>query len=150
MCLTFRMLVLLVSFLLLVIVLELVRRGKLREEYSLIFLLIIGLVIFLTLVERATAGIADRLDIKSSSLLFGVVVFLIYVVQIVQGVIISSLSRYSRDLVQKLAELDWQIRQLRAYARTLEEQQSEESSAWILTVHDKLLSPEETEGELPI
>jgi hypothetical protein len=133
-----------------VIVLELVRRGKLREEYSLIFLLIIGLIIFLTLVERATAGIADRLDIKSSSLLFGVVVFLIYVVQIVQGVIISSLSRYSRDLVQKLAELDWQIRQLRAYARTLEEQQSEESSAWILTVRDKLLSPEETEGELPI
>ena len=143
-----RMLVLSVSFLLLVVILELVRRGKLREEYSLLLLLISSIIFFLAIFVGVLGRIADLLGVAyNPSLIFSVAFFVVLAVQVAQGVIISSLSLHSRDLAQKVAKLEWQIRQLRNH-NTLEEQQSRETAAWVTTVREMLTSAEGSEEEL--
>jgi cytochrome c oxidase assembly factor CtaG len=144
-----RVLVLSVSLLLLVIILELVRRGKLREEYSLLLLLISSLILFLAIFRNVLVKAAELLGVDyTPSLLVGVAFFVTFAVQIAQGVIISSLSLKSRDLVQKVAQLEWQIRQLRNQARTIEEQQKEETDSWVTAVREMMMSTEESEEEL--
>ncbi len=146
-----RILVLSVSSLLFVAILELVRRGKLREEYSLLLLLISGIIFFLGVFGEVLVGVADFLGVNyGSSLLAGVALVVIFAVQIAQGVIISSLSLHSRDLAQEVAELEWQICQLRDYIRMLEEQQNGHPAAWVKAMREIVTSDEESEKELAI
>ena len=125
-----RILGILVRIFLVLAILELVRRGKLRERYSLLLLLIGSILLCLPLFGRALARAANSLGIRfAPSLLVSVTFVVTFVVQIVQAVIISSLSLNTRDLAQKVAELEWRIGQLHRYARMLEEEQQEEQVA---------------------
>jgi uncharacterized membrane protein (DUF106 family) len=141
-------LVLAVSLLLLATILELVRRGKLREEYSLLLLLISIIIFFLAIFSEVLGNTADFLDVAyDPSLLVGGAFVVTFVVQITQGVIISSLSLRSRDLAQKVAELEWQIGQLHNYATILEEQQNTDNPAWVKRLREMVVLAEESEKE---
>jgi uncharacterized membrane protein (DUF106 family) len=141
-------LVLAVSLSLLATILELVRRGKLREEYSLLLLLISIIIFFLAIFSEVLGNTADFLDVAyDPSLLVGGAFVVTFVVQITQGVIISSLSLRSRDLAQKVAELEWQIGQLHNYATILEEQQNTDNPAWVKRLREMVVLAEESEKE---
>ncbi len=103
-------------------ILELVRRGKLREEYSLIFLALAGGFLLLGVFAGTLQDVAEVIGIEyGPSLAFGVSIVMIVLVLVAQGVIVSSLSLRNRDLAQKVAELEWQVAQLRRRAMELEE-----------------------------
>ena len=128
-----------VSLLLLATILELVRRGRLREEYSLLLLLISSVILCLGIWDGVPAEVASFLGVtQGHTLLVGVTFLITFIVQIVQGVIISSLSLHSRDLAQKVAELEWELAQLRNYARTLENGHAEETTAWVADLRETL------------
>lgn len=120
-------------------ILELVRRGKLRERYSLLFLLVSSSIFILAIFGKVLAGTANSLEVSyRTSLLVGVAFIVTFSIQIAQGVIISSLSLHCRDLAQKVAELEWQICQLRHCARMWEKQQKEHVIALPTTICDVL------------
>ena len=128
---------------------ELVRRGKLREEYSLLLLLISSIVLFLSISSEALDRTADLLGISYKPTLFVSMAFLVvFAVQIAQGVIVSSLSLRSRDLAQKVAELEWYLCQLRNHAQVLEEQQNGSIATWMKTTCEMLTSAEGSEEGL--
>jgi len=106
--------------------LELVRRGRLREKYSLLLLLIGGILLLLSIFDELLVAAADFLQIRiPPSFLVSLAFVVTFAVQIAQAVIISTLSLNTRDLAQKVAEQDWQIRQLRDCARILIEREGE-------------------------
>jgi hypothetical protein len=128
-----------VSLLLLVTILELVRRGRLREEYSLLLLLISSVILCLGIWGGVPAGVASFLGVtQEHTLLVGVTFVVTFIVQIVQGVIISSLSLHSRDLAQKVAELEWELAQVRNHARMVENEQGGETAAWVADLRETL------------
>lgn len=134
-----RILVVSVSLLLLATILELVRRGRLREEYSLLLLLISGVILCLGIWGGVPAEVASFLGVTHGHTLFVGATFVVtFIVQIVQGVIISSLSLHSRDLAQKVAELEWELAQVRNHARMLENEQGEETAAWVADLRETL------------
>jgi hypothetical protein len=112
-----QILVIVASVLLLTITLELVRRGRLREEYSLLFLAGSGTALVLAIFAGTLHKMAILLGIGyGPSLAFGVAILGLVIVQVAQGVIVSSLSVRNRDLAQMIAELEWQVSQLRRRA----------------------------------
>ena len=145
MALQLQVLVVLVSLFLLTITLELVRRGKLREEYSLVFLMMAGAFLVLAVFSGTLQDIALYLGIGyGPSLAFGVSIVLIVLVLVTQGVMISTLSLRNRDLAQKVAELEWQIAQLRRQASALEEMPE---LAWPEPIQEELAAIREKMGE---
>jgi hypothetical protein len=130
-----------VRLFLLLAILELVRRGKLRQRYSLLFLLIGMLLLLLPLLEIILENVpATVLGIKiGPSFLVSTAFVALFVVQVAQAVIISSLSIQTRDLAQKVAELEWQLDQLREHVRSVAEELAEGTSVPDSIVQDFLL-----------
>jgi hypothetical protein len=138
---SYRILMLVFTVFPLLIILELVRRGKLRAQYSLLLLLIGGILLTLPLFAGALARAASFLGVRiAPSLLDAVLFVLIFGIQIAQAVMISSLSIQCRDLTQKVAEQEWHLGQLRTYARMLAEQHKEQGAVLPATVHEGLTS----------
>ncbi len=108
-----QILVLLASIGLILLVLELIRRGRLREEYSLIWLLG-GVIIFIMALFRGSLQLlAGLVQIEyGPSLIFMVGIVLLAVIQLFQTVTISRLTSHNRDLAQKLAILELRQRNL--------------------------------------
>ena len=134
--------VLLGSLLLLMTILELMRRRRLGAEYALLWLLTALLILFLVLFKDLTDVLAQRLGIaQAPSLLTVVAVTLLILNQLVLSVVISSFVQKNRDLAQKVAELEWHTNQLRKRAQ---EQERQESTVWGRAVaEDQLLMGEE-------
>jgi hypothetical protein len=110
-----------------------------------------SIILFLAIFPETLDRIADLLGVGyNPALLVGVAFLVVFAVQITQGVVISSLSLRSRDLAQKVAQLEWQIRQLRNHAQMLGEQQNGQASAWVTTVREMLTLAEESEEEIAI
>ena len=101
------------SILVFILVLELIRRGRLREEYSLIWLLS-SFFLFLTTVFRGTLSVlADYLQIEyAPAFIFMIGIGLLMGISLFQAIIISGLTIHIRELNQKLAIMDLQLRQL--------------------------------------
>ena len=100
----------LASILIMFIVLELVRRRKLREEYSWLWLLTGGVIIllvswydFLVLITRLIGAIAPTTTLFIFGLLFLMLISLYYSIQI------SKLSQQVREIAQQLAILREQV-----------------------------------------
>ncbi len=94
----------------LVAVLELIRQGRLREEYAFVWLAsaiaILGLAIF----RGSLDFIAQLLDISyAPALLFIIGLGLITLIVLSQTVAISRLTRQNRDITQRVAILEWRL-----------------------------------------
>jgi hypothetical protein len=94
-------------------ILENIRRGRLREEYSLIWLAS-AIVIFILAVFRGSLQmLADLVQVDyAPSLVFMVGLALVVSIQLAQTVTISKLTDQNRDLAQRQAFLEWHIRNL--------------------------------------
>ena len=101
-----------VSILLLVFVFELIRRGRLKEEYSLLWLLS-GVVILIFSIFPNLLDIMSRaMGMYYLTALF-VVSFLFLLLIVLQfSTVLSRLSERNRDLTQELSILEFRFKQL--------------------------------------
>ena len=113
-----QILAILISLAILTVIMVLVYKRRLREEYSLLWLLagitLLGLSLFRGVVTR----VASFLQVGyAPSFLFAVGALFALVIMVSHAVAITTLARRNRDLAQKLAILEWRIEQLRAKRR---------------------------------
>ena len=101
-----------VSILLLVFIFELIRRGRLKEEYSLLWLLS-GVVILIFSIFPNLLGIMSRaMGMYYLTALF-VVSFLFLLLIVLQfSTVLSRLSERNKDLTQELSILEFRFKQL--------------------------------------
>ena len=109
-----RLLALVVSLGLLIVIVDLVRRRRLREEYSWLWV-VTGLAIFVlaasqSLLVRLTALLGAK--IPASTLFFGGLMFLT-VISLHFTTQISRLADQTKELAQRVAMLDGELRELR-------------------------------------
>lgn len=98
---------------LLLIVLELVRRRRLKEEYSLLWLLTAVVLLALSLWRSSLDSIAELIGIfYPPTALFVVGFGFVLLLLLYFSTIISKLSSENNNLTQRLAILDWRVRQL--------------------------------------
>lgn len=109
----------------LVVVLELVRKRKLREEYSLIWSGTAIVLLLLALQHRVLDGFRELIGAvePTSALFFGALVFLM-LVSLQFSVRLSKLSHRNRSLSQRLALLEEELRELHGEQPALTEQQA--------------------------
>lgn len=110
-----------VSILLIFVLLELIRRGKLREEYSLVWLFG-ALTILLMVIFRGTLrALADFLQVEyAPSFIFMVGIAVLVLIQLAHTATVSFLTSRNRDLAQKYAILELGMRQLYGQIQELE------------------------------
>ena len=98
---------------LLLIVLELVRRRRLKEEYSLLWLLTAVVLLALSLWRSSLDLIAKLMGVfYPPTALFVVGFGFVLLLLLYFSTIISKLSGENSNLTQRLAILDWRVRQL--------------------------------------
>jgi len=94
-------------------VLELVRRRKLEEGYSVLWLLICTLLIVLSLWRELLETLAGLVGIfYPPSALFAVAFAFLLLILLHLSVVVSTLSADNRQLSQKLGIVEWRLRQL--------------------------------------
>src|SRR5512147_2251594 len=94
------------SVALLVVVVELIRRGKLKERYSLLWLLAGGVLLFLSSSRGVLDSIARLLGIfYPPSFLFLLAFFFLLLITLHFSVVISGLTEKNKKLAQELALL---------------------------------------------
>jgi hypothetical protein len=98
---------------LLLTVLELVRRKRLKEEYSLLWLLTAVVLLALSLWRSSLDSISELIGIfYPPTALFVVGFGFVLLLLLYFSTIISKLSGENNSLTQRLAILDWRVRQL--------------------------------------
>lgn len=100
------------GFIILILILELVRRRKLKEEYSWLWLLG-GSLIALVVIKYELLGLISRLigaKVETTTLFIFSILFLI-IVNLYYSVKISSLSDQVKNLTQKLSILETRIKE---------------------------------------
>lgn len=111
MSLELQILIALTSFMLILIILDMIRRGRLREEYSLIWLASAALVFLLAVFRGSLDFIAGLLNIEySPSLIFMIGFGLVILTQLFQTVALSKLTSNNRELAQKVSLLELRLR----------------------------------------
>jgi hypothetical protein len=108
-----QVLIILASALIILVVLELIRRGRLREEYSLIWLVSACVILVLAIFRGSLELLAGLVGIDyAPSMIFMVGLVMLAIIQLVQTVTISRLTMQNRDLAQLVAILQWHVRNL--------------------------------------
>ncbi|MBL8134973.1 MAG: DUF2304 domain-containing protein [Anaerolineae bacterium] len=99
----------------LVFVLELVRRRKLREDYSLLWLATAASLIALTLSRPLLDQIAAFLGIVTypPAALFLVAIMFMLVILLHYATVLTRLARENKQMAQKMAILQWELEQTR-------------------------------------
>lgn len=98
---------------LLIIVLELVRRRRLREEYSWIWLLTAVGYLAIALVPGLIEWVAGAIgSVRPTSVFAFLGLFFLFLVSIQFSVQISRLAEQNKDLAQQLAILDSELRRM--------------------------------------
>jgi len=101
-----------VSILLLVIVFELIRRRRLEEEYSLLWLLS-GVVIFIfSIFPKLLDVISKMMGTYYLTTLFVVSFLFLLLIVLHFSTVISQLSKNNKELTQELSILDFKFREL--------------------------------------
>ena len=124
-----RIVAIIISLTLLLVIIQLIRKHKLREEYALIWLAA-GLGIFFFSVFGGFATLLASLFAVSYTPTLFLVVGLLFalVVLVSQTVALSAQSNRVRDLAQHIALLEWQVRQLARDGSKREDPEVEEAS----------------------
>ena len=100
------------SVLLLVIVFELIRRRKLKEEYSLLWLLS-GLVILIFSVFPDLLGVISRvMGMYYLTTLFVISFLFLLLIVLHFSTVLSQLSEKNKELTQELSILDFKLKEL--------------------------------------
>jgi len=104
-----RVSLLVLSVMLLGLVLELVRRGRLKERYALLWLAAAGTSLLIGAVPGVIERLAQVLHVQYLTIVFGI--SFLFMLGIVLGfsVVISRLSERSRELAQEVALLEHRI-----------------------------------------
>lgn len=98
---------------LLAFILYLIRKGRLREEHALLWLMAGFCILVLSAWRGSLTAIAHLLDIGyAPSLLFAVSMVFTLLILLAHTAVLSSLSSHTRDLAQHLSILEWQIQHL--------------------------------------
>lgn len=101
-----------VSILLLVIVFELIRRGRLKEEYSLLWLLS-GVVILTFSIFPNLLGIISRvMGMYYLTALFVISFLFLLLIVLHFSTVLSRLSERNKELTQELCILDFRFKEL--------------------------------------
>jgi hypothetical protein len=96
------------------LILELVRRGRLREDHALLWLLTGVALLAFSLFEGALRFMADLIGVVyAPSILFGIGMMFAVVILLFQGITISRLQTQNKELAQDVALLAWEVQQLR-------------------------------------
>ena len=105
---------LVISIGMMLLIIELVRRRKLREEYSWLWLLtgsvIIVLMMWFGLLKWTTHLIGA---IKPSSAIFFLAFLFLFIISLHFSVVISKLTDRNKELAQKYAHLEFELRELK-------------------------------------
>ena len=102
--------ILLIGIFLFIVILDLVRRKKFREELSLIWLMIgIGLILS-SFADRIIDPLAFRLGISyPPSLVFMLIFFLLVLAMLYFSLVVSDLKSKNKELSQKMALLEYRV-----------------------------------------
>jgi hypothetical protein len=96
---------------LLVVVVELIRRGRLKERYSLLWLLAGGVLLFLSSSRGVLEFISRKVGIfYPPSFLFLLAFFFLLLITLHFSVVISGLSERNKKLAQELALMRQELR----------------------------------------
>lgn len=97
----------------LIVVVELIRRGKLKEKYSLLWLFAGGVLLFLSSSMGALDLIASLLGVHyPPSVLFLLAFLFLLLITLHFSVVISGLSEKNKQLAQELALLRQEMREV--------------------------------------
>ena len=103
------------------LIVELVRRGRLREDHALLWLLTGVVLLLFSIFEGALRFIADLIGVVyAPSILFGVGMMFAVVILLFQGITLSRLQTQNKELAQEIALLTWEVQQLRRQAPALD------------------------------
>jgi hypothetical protein len=104
----------------LVIIVELVRRRKLRTAYSLLWLFIGAVVLLLTMWTDLVETLANLLGVRSpGSMLFAAGILFALLILLEHSLALSTLWYREKCLAQETALLEWRIRQLEAQIESI-------------------------------
>ncbi len=109
-----------------IFVLELVRRRRLKEEYSLLWLATAAALIILSLSRPALDLLANAVGIiYPPSALFLVAVIFVLFILLHFSIVLTRLTQENKENAQQLAHLRWQIEQMQKNLPTGEENPDE-------------------------
>jgi hypothetical protein len=105
----------------LLLVLELVRRRRLREDYSLLWLVTAAVLILLTLSRPLLDQLAALLGIVTypPAAIFAVAVLFMLAILLHYATVLTRLARENKQLAQQMAILQFELNELRAARRDL-------------------------------
>ncbi|MDX1524358.1 MAG: DUF2304 domain-containing protein [Anaerolineae bacterium] len=112
-----RILLLGVGFLMLLSTLELIRRRRLREEYSLLWLLTGLVMILFALFPQVLYQISAMLNLYYLTTMQLTVFLFLLLIVLHYSTVISQISERETELAQQVALLTWQVEQLSARQR---------------------------------
>ncbi len=101
-----------VSILLLVIVFELIRRRRLEEEYSLLWLLSGVVILIFSIFPKLLDVISKMMGTYYLTTLFVVSFLFLLLIVLHFSTVISQLSKKNKELTQELSILDFKFREL--------------------------------------
>ena len=108
-----RVFIFMIGTFLFIMILELVRRGKFREELSLVWLLIGLGLIFSSFADRIIDPLAFRLGISYPPMLVFVIIFFLLVLAILYfSIVVSDLKSKNKELSQKMALMEYKFDKL--------------------------------------
>ena len=108
-----RILAVILSLLLFLVIVQLIRRRRLREEYALIWLAASAAILLFSIFDGLVRVLASAFSVSYPPTLIIVIGLLFALVVILsQSVIISTQADRLRDLSQSVALLEWRIRQV--------------------------------------
>jgi hypothetical protein len=134
------------SVLLLVVIIELVRRRRLRIGYSLLWLFV-GMMALVLILFRGLAALASQLMgiALPRSLLFSVGIACAILILLEHSLTLTILWRQNKNLAQDQALLEWRVRQLEAQ---LEEEDSAPSPEPEMIIQDRRFEEEAQEDRV--
>lgn len=96
-----------VSIFLILVIFQLIRQRKLKEQYSLLWFLTVAVILLLALWEAPLLRLAEAVGIATpSNLLFLMALMFLFVMAMHFSLLVSRLTDQSKMLAQKLALLD--------------------------------------------
>ncbi|MEW6002918.1 MAG: DUF2304 domain-containing protein [Nitrospirota bacterium] len=108
-----RIFILIVGTFIFMMILELVRRRKFREDLSVVWLLIGVALIFASFADRLIDPLAHKLGISYPPALgFLIIIFLLVIATLYFSIIVSDLKSRNKELSQKIALLEYKLNRL--------------------------------------
>jgi hypothetical protein len=107
----------------LLFVLELVRRRKLREDYSLLWLATGAVLLVLSLSRPTLDVIANALGVVTypPAALFAVALMFVLLILLHYSVVVTKLSRENKQVAQQMAIMRWELDEARARLATIDQ-----------------------------